>query len=243
MSVEEQTDPEDRRAAAPAKDCVYQVLHNEILHLELEPGTAVSENNLAAELNVSRTPVRDALARLEDEGCVEVFPQRGTRVTFISQERIRQTLFFRISLEQQVLSELCEKGLREEDISLLEESLSRQRRFYDSQSHVELLDEDLRMHQMLFEFSGHGAAWNAHRQTDCDLVRVLFLQIKTFSFPASMPAVYSWENSLTEHRMMLQLLKDRNRESVCILNSRHLGEISWSSDNLMRIYPGYFSER
>lgn len=243
MSVRKGSEMESQRAVTAAKDSIYDVLRNKIIHFELIPGEQLSENSLASELSVSRTPIRDALSRLEDEGCVVVFPHRGTQVSRISQERIRQALFFRISLEQKVISELCLKGLTDEERSLLEESMKEQHRLYDRLAYSELLEEDMRMHRMLYCFTGHEKAWNAYVLVNCDLMRVLYLQIRTFSFKTTMSAVESWENSLTEHRMMLEMIMKRDREAVMLLTSRHLGDIYWRSDTLKRIFPDYFSEQ
>jgi DNA-binding GntR family transcriptional regulator len=59
---------------------LYQLLLERICRFELEPGRLISEASLSATLGVSRTPVREAMARLAEQGLVEVMPQRGSRV-------------------------------------------------------------------------------------------------------------------------------------------------------------------
>ena len=78
------------RQGSPARADLYRRLRDAILGADYKPGEPLSENALAQRFGVSRTPVRDALARLSDEGLVEVFPQRGSAVSRISADRVRQ---------------------------------------------------------------------------------------------------------------------------------------------------------
>lgn len=228
------------REAGAVRDNIYELLRKRIIQFDLLPGETLSENNLAAELGASRSPVRDALSRLVDEGCVVVYPQRGTQVSLISLARVRQFVFMRTVLEHKVLEELCATGLTSEQFALLEESLRRQRQYYETQMTNELLNEDLKMHRLLYEFCGHESAWVPFNMMDCDMLRVSCLQIRTYSYKVTMAAVDSWENALIEHRMMLDALRKRDAEAVCLLSSRHIEQIVWSGEDLCRIYPQYF---
>lgn len=230
-------------AGSEAKESVYSLLRQKIIEFELLPGEFLSENNLATQLGVSRTPVREALSRLTREGCVEVFPQRGTQVSRISMDRIRQAVFLRGTLEQSVLEQLCETGLTEEQFALLQQSLQRQREFYAAQQSSELLNEDTHMHQLFYRFCGREAAWDAFITINCDMMRIRFLQIRTFSYRrVPMSPVDSWVNRLTEHRMMLDALSKRDAEAVGLLSNAHLAHIERNAYDLRRIYPQYFLE-
>ena len=77
-----------RAAGSPARIQVYAALRQAIVRGELEPGQQISENALAANLGVSRTPVREALARLRDDRLVEIVPQLGTFVSRISPQAV-----------------------------------------------------------------------------------------------------------------------------------------------------------
>ncbi len=79
-------------------------------------------------------PSREAIARLAEEGCVEVFPQRGTQVSRISINRLHHAVFLRTVLEESVLRQLCSTGITPEQFEALEESLRKQRRYYDDQA-------------------------------------------------------------------------------------------------------------
>lgn len=88
-------------------EAVYQKLKQQILHLELPPGSSISEIDTAAKYDVSRTPVRDAFKMLESEGLLEIRPHIGTFVSLIDLNMISDILYMREVLEQAVLKDLA----------------------------------------------------------------------------------------------------------------------------------------
>ena len=85
---------------------VYSILKNRIYNLEYRPGRSLSVATLAQELDVSRSPVRDALLHLGQEELVQIFPQSGTRVSLINIHRMEEERFLRKSLELNALQEM-----------------------------------------------------------------------------------------------------------------------------------------
>jgi DNA-binding GntR family transcriptional regulator len=80
-------------------DEVYEILHNQILDLELPPGTRLKDSELAASLGISNTPLREALRRLEEAELVETIPRRGTFVKELDQDEIEGLYEVREALE------------------------------------------------------------------------------------------------------------------------------------------------
>lgn len=89
---------------------VYEYLREEIVNLSLKPGTLLARNELSAHFDLSLTPIRDALMRLQDEGLVEVFPQHATRVRAINIDSARQAHFLRLALEVEIVRTLAESA-------------------------------------------------------------------------------------------------------------------------------------
>lgn len=89
-------------------DGVYAHLKEQILHLELPPGAAISEIETAEKYNISRTPVRDAFKRLEREGLLEIRPHIGTFISLIDLNAVSDVLYIREILEYSVLSDLAQ---------------------------------------------------------------------------------------------------------------------------------------
>lgn len=228
--------------AITGPDDAYSQLRHRIIDFTLLPGEFLSENALASQMGTSRATVREAIARLAEEGCVEVFPQRGTQVSRISINRLHHAVFLRTVLEESVLRQLCSTGITPEQFEALEESLRKQRRYYDDQASSDLLDEDTRMHHLFYEYCGREHAWDSISLINCDMMRIRQLQIMTYSYKVHMVAVASWENTLTEHRMMLDCLRRRDAEAIAVMCHQHLGFITRDADHLRRLYPQYFYE-
>src|SRR2546423_9074673 len=105
---------------------IYLKLRQMVLTLELAPGAAVSENELAASLGVSRTPVRESLIMLAQEGLVQVFPKIGSFVSRVDPAQVADAQFLREAVELASLEDLPEQldtGVVEE----LRDNLRRQR--------------------------------------------------------------------------------------------------------------------
>src|SRR5690348_8682679 len=113
-----------------ARARVYANLRDAIVRAELAPGRQLSENELAASLGVSRTPVREALQRLRDDRLVEIVPQLGTFVSPISGRAVADAQFIREALECAAVRAAAER-ITADDIEELEQNLAAQERARD----------------------------------------------------------------------------------------------------------------
>lgn len=82
---------------------VFNTLKQEILKLELKPGQPISEQELCVRFDVSRTPVREALRRLQEQGFVHTIPYSGTCVTLLNLKNIREMIYMRVAVELMVI--------------------------------------------------------------------------------------------------------------------------------------------
>ncbi len=139
-----------------SRRAVYETLRRKVLTLELPPGAALSENELAAALGVSRTPVRESLILLSQEGLVQIFPQVGSFVSRVDPAKVADAQFLREAVELAALDDLP----AELDADLVEElrrNLAEQERpGLDLEDFFEL---DEAFHHALLRLSGHGSAW------------------------------------------------------------------------------------
>src|ERR671921_1446848 len=100
----------DKQGAAPrlsVRDQQLDTLRRRIISLQLPPGEPLSENELAQELGVSRTPVRESLILLREEGLIQVFPQIGSFVSLVDLERVAQAQFIREAIECASLADVA----------------------------------------------------------------------------------------------------------------------------------------
>ena len=137
------------------KDKAYEMLKELILSETLPAGSFLSERQLAACLEMSKTPVRSALERLQGEGFLTISPQQGVLVREIPLHEIVDLFDIRIALETFVVRQLA-GSLREPQITLLRENLAAQAACISTEDVAEVtrLDEDF--HQMLCEFHQNG---------------------------------------------------------------------------------------
>lgn len=115
-----------RRGTTTARDVVIEELRRRILDLSLEPGSSLAENELANELGVSRTPVREALILLAAEGLVEIYPQVGTFVSRIDPVAVADAQFIREALETASMRQLVPQ-IQSSQIIELRDILEQQR--------------------------------------------------------------------------------------------------------------------
>ncbi|HIC67808.1 MAG: GntR family transcriptional regulator [Paracoccus sp. (in: a-proteobacteria)] len=87
-----------------ARDSVYQELRSEILMCRLRPGQMLQERDLVARLGISKSPIRDALLKLEQRGLIEVLPRKGYRVRQIDISDVRDMYGLRLILERECIS-------------------------------------------------------------------------------------------------------------------------------------------
>ena len=98
----------------PLRDVVFNTLRQAILTGEMEPGERLMEIQLANKLGVSRTPIREAIRKLELEGLVIMIPRKGAEVAEITEKNMRDVLEVRIALEDLAVQLACDKITKEE---------------------------------------------------------------------------------------------------------------------------------
>jgi DNA-binding GntR family transcriptional regulator len=96
--------------ALPASQRIYEILRDRILNLDLEPDTTLSRVDIAKSYEVSQTPVREAVQRLEQEGLLRVFPQSRTVVSRIDTAELRESHFLRVAVESEIARRLAREG-------------------------------------------------------------------------------------------------------------------------------------
>ena len=130
---------------------IYYKLREEIINLYLEPGTSISEKELSEKYSVSRTPVREALVRLAQEGLVNIYPQKGTVISLIDLSAVEEGRFLREHLERAVVIEAC-KDFSQENILSLEMNLKLQKMYIENHDYKKLFEADEEFHKTIFSF-------------------------------------------------------------------------------------------
>jgi DNA-binding GntR family transcriptional regulator len=138
-------------------DHVANLLREAIVASDLAPGTLINKHSICERLGVSRFPVSEALARLQAEGLVEILPQRGTRVTRIRIDDVRESMFIRRALEAEAVR-LLAGGIGSETVSILTRNLRYQSSALEAEDRRGFHALDLEFHQILIDALAYGRA-------------------------------------------------------------------------------------
>ncbi len=222
----------DRVNGLSTGDQVYAALRAAIVSAELEPGRRLSENELAELLGVSRTPVREALARLRDERLVAIVPQLGTFVTLISFAAVEDAAFVREALECAAIRRTVEH-VTDAGLAGLQANLAAQERA-EEQGDAEAFDTlDDALHRLLAELSGHEIAWSLARRANGHLDRVRGLSLPEPGYLGEMVA---------EHRELVAAIAAADADRAEAAMRHHLRMVLSSVPHIQAAHPEYFEE-
>ncbi|WIF96003.1 GntR family transcriptional regulator [Caminicella sporogenes] len=136
----------------PLREVVFEYLRNSILNGELEPGERLMELQLAEQLGVSRTPIREAIRKLELEGLVEMIPRKGAYVADLSIKDVLDVLEVRMFLEG-LAAYLAAERMSEEEIEELKSILEKFENSIESKDREEMIKLDKQFHDKIIEGS------------------------------------------------------------------------------------------
>src|SRR5699024_6971873 len=128
-----------------------------ILSLELKPGTIISETSLSERFQLSRTPIRDILKQLSLQGYIDIYPKKGSIVSYIDLESVEQITYLRSTLEKEIMKELSHNipltGLHELRDLLAKQEDCIQKKQMNGDKLDEFMALDDAFHKSLFELS------------------------------------------------------------------------------------------
>ena len=208
------------------RDYALRCLTENILNLELTPGSMVSENELAAQLGLSRTPVREALMALAKVRLVDVYPQRGSAVALVDYELVEETCFMRRIFEVAVVEVAC-KTATEEDKVALKDNVAAQERFLQEGRPEQLMPLDNELHKMLFLI--------AHKTQMWDMMSSYTLHFDRVRRMALDPVRN--DRNVADHRAIVDAICTGDAAQAKKLMERHLNRYKVDENALRSRYP------
>lgn len=144
----------DQQEYIPLRDVVFNTLRQAIIKGDLQPGERLLEIQLADKLGVSRTPVREAIRKLELEGLVTMMPRRGATVSGITIKHLKDVLEIREALEELAMELACKRMTKEQlqELRKEEKLLSSKE---NSDNAFELSDIDEKFHELIYQSTGN----------------------------------------------------------------------------------------
>lgn len=148
------TTPVSESAGKSLRDYAYEVLRNRIVGLELAPGARLVERDLAAELAVSRIPLREAMQRLQQDGLVVVVPRRGAIVSPFTADDVRDLFDVRESLEV-LATRLAAERAQPDGVAALADQLEVARRATERRDTAAIAAANARFHTVIVDLAAN----------------------------------------------------------------------------------------
>ncbi|NCC65903.1 MAG: GntR family transcriptional regulator [Spirochaetia bacterium] len=215
-----------------ASEEIYQALRSEILSLRFKPGEELNLQLLSVQLQVSRSPVRDALMRLSSDNLVDIFPQKGTRVSLIDLKQVEEERFLRKSLEESAVKKFIHLA-KEEHFVAMKKAIDEQQSCADNKDFVNFLEVDNQYHAIIFKAIGMQRIWKIINAQGGNHHRIRLL---SFYEKNVLP------NIIEQHQHMLQACKEKNLDAILKLEDKHLSKLLQETESMVEHYPQYFKQ-
>ena len=221
----------ERLPRETGRDYALRVLKENIVNLEIAPGSQISENELSAALGISRAPIREALSELEKVKIVEIQPQKKTSVLLIDPVLVEEARFMRSTLEDAVIGEVCMQRT-EQDLFRLEENLTLQDLAFRSNALNQVMIKDNEFHRCFFEISRKPEIYQLMQTLQIHFDRVRNLTLYTIID----------RKILEEHEAIFRCIRERDVENARIRLRAHLERVQVDSSVVRKAYPQYFKQ-
>ena len=183
-----------------------------ILSGAIKPGDVIDEKAIAAQLAVSRTPVREAVKKLSDENLVEVIAQSGTRASRMDRKEIEEAFLIRRALEAESAAPAATR-MNQAHVDRLEDILLLHTRALDRKKFAEAIERDDDFHRYIADISDLPRLWRAIEISKAQLDRCRHLML---------PREGQADATPTQHRNIVEALKKRNADLARAAMREHL---------------------
>ncbi|MBP1557606.1 MAG: GntR family transcriptional regulator [Oscillospiraceae bacterium] len=219
----------ERLPRETGRDYALRVLKENIINLELAPGSLVSENELSAMLGLSRTPVREALIELSKVKIVDIYPQKGSAVALIDYDLIEEARFMRNLLESAVVELVCEMATPQ-DIVMLKSNLEMQS-FYIDSSFGDMMELDNQFHKMLFTIARKEQVF-----TLMNNISIHFDRVRRMALFSVKPV-----KIVEDHYSIFHAIEEKNPEKARSIMEMHLRRYRIDASVIRESYdPSFF---
>lgn len=184
----------------PLRDVVFNTLRRSILTGELKPGERLMEIHLADKLGVSRTPIREAIRKLELEGLVTMIPRRGAEVAQITEKHLRDVLEVRRALDALAVELACER-ITDAELESLKDACDNFEKETKQGNANRLAGADVAFHDIILNASGNERLVQMISNLSQQMYRYRLEYVKDET---------SYERLIAEHVAIYEAIRDRN---------------------------------
>jgi len=204
----------DEIAAIPLAQQAANQIRDMIIQDHLKPGEWIREHALAGQLNVSRTPLREALKMLELEGLIRLFLNRGAVVTELTVEEVREKLEVLAVLESLGGNLACQKA-SDAEIAEIRALHYEMLAAFSRENRLEYFKLNQRIHLAIVAASGNSSLIETHARINAQLYRVRFQSNLQNAL---------WSTAIDEHEQIMSALVKRDSKALALLMQNHLGQ-------------------
>jgi len=223
--------PVEPESMEPVSRQVFREVRRAIVTMGFRPGQAISEQDIADRLGVSRQPVREAFIKLSEAGLLSIRPQRGSFVVKISVKQVFDARFVREALELAIVRRAVDE-MPARDIDALRQNLQRQEEAAGERQHERFLELDEAFHRSIALGVGCDYAWRVVEEMKAQMDRVRYL-----SLPDATPLV----RLIAQHEAIVDGIEARDAAQAEAAMRTHLREILTSLPELSKRFPDLFS--
>lgn len=196
----------------PLGEIVYETLRDAIAKQVLHPGERLMETDLADEMGVSRTPIREAIRKLEREGYVVMIPRKGAYVAGLSIKDINEVFEMRGALEAQAASLAAQRATQEE-IEEMQRIVFSGTKYWEDSDLLKVIELDTNFHELIY-----AAAKNSRLQ---GMITDLREQVQRFrTTTLAVPGRLKF--ALHEHKRIVEAIADRDVDEARIAAWEHI---------------------
>lgn len=196
----------------PLRDVVFNTLRKAILTGELKPGERLMEIHLANRLGVSRTPIREAIRKLELEGLVIMIPRRGAEVAQITEKNLKDVLEVRRALDVLCVELACDR-ISAEELGQLKKACEEFERATETKDATTIAKADVELHDIIVRATGNQRLIQLINNLSEQMYRYRFEYIKDED---------RHDNLVSEHRMIYESIVKRDKESAARAAKLHI---------------------
>jgi len=205
-------DPSTLNRSLPLRDQIYQMIRTMIVGGKLKPGEPINEIAIAEALGVSRTPVREAVKRISDEGMVKILAQTGTYVAPISRKDLEEAYVIRRALEMESARHAA-ANFTPATAELLEDNIAAHRLAISRGRYANAIQLDDVFHRTIAEISGFPSIWRAVDISKAQMDRGRYLAIPRPGYGAQ---------TIEQHEAILEALARNDAEGAARAMESHL---------------------
>ncbi|HLZ05000.1 MAG TPA: GntR family transcriptional regulator [Bradyrhizobium sp.] len=222
-----------RPRTATAASRIYADLRAELVSLARRPGEAISEGEIAQSYGVSRTPVREAILKLSDEGLIEIFPQSGINVSRIPIRALPEAIVIRRALEE-TTTRLTAEHATASQILALRSIVQRQREADAAHDREAFHQADELFHATIAEIAKYPGIWKLILQVKVHVDR--FRQL-------TLPQAGRMATVIAEHERILSAIEAHDADGAAKAMTKHIERLLGDIEGIKDINPEFFDDR